>query len=308
VTLDVTRDDIAAAAGRIEGHVRRTPLFGVTPVDGEYQLSLKLESLQRTGSFKVRGAFSLLTSSDSPEAGVVAASGGNFGLAVACAAMDLGILATVFVPNTSPAEKVDQLERYQARVEVVPGYYPDALEAATAWSQETGALQAHAYDQHAVVAGQGTCAIEVTDDLPGVDTLLVAVGGGGLIGGIASWVQDRTRVVGIESESCPTLFEARRQGGPVDIEVGGIAASAMGAGRLGAHCWQANLWIDDSLLVRDEALSQAQNWLWETCRIVAEPAGAAPIAALLGGAYRPDPEEQVVAIISGGNTAPGLVA
>jgi threonine dehydratase len=212
------------------------------------------------------------------------------------------------VPDTSPAEKVDKLQGYQARVEVVPGYYPEALQKAAAWSQRSGAVAAHAYDQHAVVSGQGTVAMEVTQNLPEVDSILVAVGGGGLIGGIAGWVQDQVRVVGVESEGCPTLYEARRQDGPVDVAVGGIAASAMGAARLGDHCWAANRWIDESLLVADETLRQAQRWLWESCRVIAEPAGAAPIAALLAGAYRPEPLERVVAVISGANTDPGSIA
>ena len=309
MALEVTREDIEAAARRIEPHVRRTPVVQIGEASaGGYDLHLKLESLQPTGSFKVRGAFSLLTAIEVPEAGVVAASGGNFGLAVARAAGDLGLAAMVFVPETSPSAKVDGIAAYGAEVRVVPGHYPEALAAATAWSSDSGAFQAHAYDQAAVVAGQGTCALEVTQNLPEVDTILVAVGGGGLIGGIASWVRDDVRVIGVETERCPTLFEARRSGQPVEVEVGGIAASAMGASRIGEHAWFANRWIDDSVLVDDGSAMEAMRWLWAESRLVAEPAAAAPLAALRTGAYKPEPGETVVVVISGANTDPGSVS
>ncbi len=210
---EVTRDDIIAAAGRIAGHVRRTPVIELGHVDGaDFSLSLKLESLQRTGSFKLRGAFSALTAADIPESGVVAASGGNFGLAVACAAGDLGHPATIFVPETSPPEKIGRIAAYGADVRQVEGFYPEALEAAQAWAAETGAFQAHAYDQAEVVAGQGTCGREIIEDLPNADTVIVAVGGGGLIAGVASWIREDARVVAVEPELCPSLYEARRAG------------------------------------------------------------------------------------------------
>ncbi len=289
--------------------MRRTPISSTpSPLEGGFRTHLKLETMQRTGSFKVRGAFSLLTEADLPAAGVVAASGGNFGLAVACAATDLGVKATVFVPSSSPAEKVERFSRYAATVRSVPGHYPEALAAAREWVAETGALEAHAYDQPAVVAGQGTCALEITEDLPAVDTILVAVGGGGLIGGIASWVREEVKVVAVESDQCPTLFQARRQGGPVEVEVGGVAVSALGASRIGDHAWYANQWIDESVLVGEELIQEAQHALWGEYRVVAEPAGAAPLAALLGGNYVPRDGENVVAVISGGNTHPGAVA
>ena len=304
----MTRQDIEAAAGRIQAHVRRTPVVQIGEVSaGGYDLHLKLESLQPTGSFKVRGAFSLLTTVEVPEAGVVAASGGNFGLAVAHAAGNLGVAALIFVPETSPAAKVEGIAASGAEVRVVPGHYPEALAAANAWSSDSGALQAHAYDQAAVVAGQGTCALEMTEDFPDVDTIVVAVGGGGLIGGIASWVRDDVRVIGVETEQCPTLFEARRAGRPLEVQVGGIAASAMGASRIGEHAWFANQWIDDSVLVDDGSAIEAMQWLWAESRLVAEPAAAAPLAALHTGAYEPEPGETVVAVISGANTDPGTV-
>jgi len=308
VTAEVTRDHIVAAAGRIEGHVRRTPMIELGDVYGAgYTLSLKLENLQRTGSFKVRGAFSLMTAVEIPEPGVVAASGGNFGLAVACAARDLGYRATIFVPETSPREKIGRIAGYGADVRQVPGFYPDALEAATVWAEDMGAYQAHAYDHADVVAGQGTCALEILDDSPNLDTVLVAVGGGGLIAGISSWIRTDANVVAIESESCPTLFEARRSGEPVEVEVGGIAASSLGASRVGEHAWHANQWIDDAVLVTDSQIVDAQRWLWETCRIVAEPAAATTIAALASGAYFAERGERIAAVISGANTDPGSV-
>ena len=192
-----------------------------------------------------------------------------------------------------------------ADVRAVPGFYPEALVAASEWAETTGAFQAHAYDQREVVAGQGTCAMEILD--AGVDTLLVPVGGGGLIAGIASWIRTEARVVAIEPEACPTLFEARRAGVPVDVEVGGIAASSLGASRVGEHAWLANKWIDDAVLVTDPQIVEAQQWLWETCRIVAEPAAATTVAALATGAYFPERGERIIAVISGANIAPGAV-
>ena len=308
MTPEVTRDHIVAAAGRIEGHVRRTPLIELGDSFGNgYPLSLKLDSLQRTGSFKIRGAFSLLTAVEIPESGVVAASGGNFGLAVACAARDLGHRATIFVPDTSPQEKIGRISGYEADIRLVPGFYPEALEAAKVWAAESGAFQAHAYDQPEVVAGQGTCGREILDDCPNVDTVLVAVGGGGLIAGVSSWIRDDARVVAVEPELCPTLFEARRAGRPVEVELGGIAASSLAASPIGDHCWQANRWIDDSALVTDAQIVDAQRWLWNECRVVAEPGAATTVAALMVGAYVPLRAEHIVAVISGANTDPASV-
>lgn len=305
MTLEVTRDHIVAAAERIQSYVRRTPLIELGDVhDAGFNLSLKLETVQRTGSFKIRGAFSLLTGAEIPDSGVVAASGGNFGLAVACAARDLGHPATIFVPETSPQEKTGRISAYGADVRVVPGFYPEALLAASAWAAESGAFQAHAYDQAEVVAGQGTCGREILEDRPNVGTVLVAVGGGGLIAGISSWIRDDARVVAVEPELCPTLFEARRAGEPVEVEIGGIAASSLGTSRIGDHAWQANRWIDDSVLVSDAQIVDAQRWLWEVCRVIAEPAAATTIAALAIGAYFPHHGEHVVAVISGANTDP----
>ena len=268
-----------------------------------YRLTLKIESMQPTGSFKVRGAFSDLTKESVPKIGVAAASGGNFGLAVAHAAAVLGHRATVFVPETSPNEKIRRIADLGADVRVVPGYYGAALAASRKWSADVGAHEVHAYDDSHVVSGQGTCGKEILEQAPDTESIMVAVGGGGLIAGIASWVRSDVLVIGIETEGCPTLHAARTAGKPIEVPVGGIAASALGASRLGDHAWSANHWIDQSLLVSDEALAEAQGWLWETCRVVAEPAACAPIAALSTRAYVPATGEQVVAVISGANMA-----
>ena len=299
----VTRDDIGLAAERITGHVRRTPVLPLGDVlHRGFDLWLKLDNLQPTGSFKVRGAFSAMLAAGNQEKGFVAASGGNFGLAVAYAARRLGQKVTVFVPESSPAEKTGNIARLGAEVVVVPGYYAEALVVSREFASNSGAIQLHAYDQVEVMAGQGTCGMEIMEQVPEVLSVLVAVGGGGLIGGVATWVQTRARVIAVEPELCPTLHEARRIGEPVDVEVGGVAASSLGAARIGELPWAANKWISDSLLLSDEEILAAQRWLWEKCRIVAEPSASTTIAALLTEGYRPSPGEKVVALISGANT------
>ncbi len=302
----ITASDIDEAATRIRRHVRWTPVLALGDVlDAGYELSLKLDSMQPTGSFKVRGAFSLLTGATIPSPGVVAASGGNFGLAVAYAAQVLGLRATIFVPQTSPPGKLERVARYGSEVRVVPGHYPEALEASREWAAGSGAIEAHAYDQTEVVAGQGTLGIEIGAQVPQVTTVLVAVGGGGLIAGLAGWFGTGVRVVAVEPVACPTLHAARVAGHPVSVAVGGVAASSLGASILGAHAWEAMPRIADSVLISDDSMTDAQHWLWETCRVVAEPAGAAPVAALLSAVYRPEPGEKVVAVVSGSN-APGF--
>ena len=300
---EITRESIELAAHQIEPYVRRTPILDLGgALDRRYRLVLKLDCMQPTGSFKVRGAFSALTRAAVPDVGVVAASGGNFGLAVAFAAGVLGQRATVFVPSTSPAEKIGGIEHLGAEGRVIPGYYTNALEESRRWAAGSGAFEVHAFDQPDVVAGQGTCGLEILEQLPEVTTILVSVGGGGLIGGIASWARDTVTIVGVESERCPTMWTALNAGEPVYVEVGGVAASALGASRLGEHAWNAREWIDRSCLVSDDAILESQRWLWDTCRVLAEPAGCAPIAALATGAYVPEPGETVVALISGANT------
>jgi threonine dehydratase len=304
------RADIEAAASRISGHVRRTPilelLHGIG--DGAAKVTLKLDLLQPTGSFKVRGAFSRLLGVDPAPQRVVAASGGNFGLAVAYAAAELGMAADIFVPESSPPAKVDRLRRQGAAVHVIPGHYADALEASKVWIESNDALFAHAYDQFDVVAGQGTCGMEMATQIPGADSVLVAVGGGGLIAGIASWYRNDVTVIGVETEGTPTLHKARRTGGPVDVEVGGLAVSSLGSKRLGDIAWEVSQrWIDDSILVSDEATAAAQHWLWEHCRLAVEPGAATPVAALLSGAYRPAAGEHVAVLVCGANVDPGSV-
>jgi threonine dehydratase len=304
----VTREEIDAAWRRVRGHVRRTP---VIEVEGDAfttpgPIILKLDQLQPTGSFKVRGATSLLTGVEVPAAGVVAASGGNFGLAIAWAAARVGVPATIFVPATSPAAKLEGLRATGADVRAVVGYYADALAAADAFIETHGALRAHAYDQREVVAGQGTVAVELEEQAD-VDTIMVACGGGGLLAGVAGWLGDHVRVVAVETEGTPTLARALAAGRPVDVEVGGIAASSLGARRLGSLAWAVRERVA-SLLVSDAAVTDAQRRLWQQVRLVAEPGGAAALAALTSGAYRPEPGERIAVLVCGANTDPGEVA
>jgi threonine dehydratase len=307
----VTPADIDAARTRIAGRIRRTPVLELEPgafgVPG--RIVLKLELLQHTGSFKVRGAFNRMLGAEVPEAGVIAASGGNFGLAVAYAARELGHKAEVFVPETSPPVKARRIQEHGAEVRLVPGYYDDAFEASRVRAEETGALVMHAFDQPEVVAGQGTIGAEISEDVPDVDTVLVAVGGGGLIGGIAAWFEGRTRVVGVEPDLCPTMSEALRVGRPVPVEVGGYAADSLGTKQAGEIAFAiASRYVEHVLLVTDDAILQAQRRLWEEVRLIAEPGGAAALAALTSGRYRPDPEERVVVLVCGGNTDPASLA
>ncbi|MEX1249054.1 MAG: pyridoxal-phosphate dependent enzyme, partial [Acidimicrobiia bacterium] len=255
------------------------------------------------GSFKVRGAFNLLLS-EKPEA-VVAASGGNYGKAVAYAAQRLGIRATIFVPGSSPKEKTDDIARFGADVRIIDGYYDDARAESQDFARTNGVFVAHAYDQKEVMAGQGTVAYELARQGEGLSSILVAVGGGGLVGGIASWFQGRCDVVGVESELCPTLHTARRVGKPTEVEVGGIAASSLGARKIGEYPWTANQWISQSVLVDEESIVSAQQWLWDHCRLWVEPACATTIAALRAGRVTPNQGERVVAVLSGANVAIG---
>lgn len=306
----ITRFDIESAAERIGGHVRRTPVLHLEPeaVGAPGAVTLKLELLQHTGSFKPRGAFNRMLSAEVDDSGVLAASGGNFGLGVAYAARELGHRAEIFVPETSPQVKIDRIRGLGATVNVVPGYYADAYAASEERAFDTGAIFMHPYDQPAVVAGQGTIAPEIAAEVPSVETVLVAVGGAGLIGGIAAWFAGEVRVIGVESELCPTLHEALAAGDPVDVEVGGVAADALGARRAGRIGFEiARRFVERVVLVSDEAIVQTQRRLWDECRVLAEPGGAAALAALTSGAYTPRPDERVVAVICGGNTDPASV-
>ncbi len=301
----ISKQEIQQASQRIAGHIRHTPVlaleenaFGIAA-----QVFLKLEILQHTGSFKPRGAFNCILSSKVPEAGVIAASGGNHGAAVAYAAQKLGYHAEIFVPTISPPNKVERLRGYGAKVNVEGKVYAEALAASKERAAQTGALSIHAYDDARVLAGQGTLGMELEDQLPELDTVLIAIGGGGLIGGVAAWYAGRTRVIGVEPENAPTLFKALEAGGPVDVDVSGVAADSLGARRTGELVFPiAQKFIEKVLLVTDEQIREAQKALWQKLRIVAEPGGAAAFAALLSGRYQPQPEERVAVVICGANT------
>ncbi|MEU5563976.1 threonine/serine dehydratase [Micromonospora musae] len=307
----VDRSDVEAAAALIAGRVRQTPVLTVD--GGEFgvpgRLSLKLELLQHAGSFKPRGAFNRMLQGPLPEAGVLAASGGNHGLAVAYAARALGVPAEVFVPVTASPVKVERLASLGAQVRQVGRHYAEALAASSRRAEETGALVVHAYDQPEVVAGQGTVGRELERQLDGIDTVLVAVGGGGLVSGIATWFDGGVRVVAVEPEPIPTLHAALKAGRPVDVEVGGIATDSLGARRIGEIAFDtARRTGVLSVLVRDEDLVRARRLLWSELRVAAELGGAAALAALIGGAYVPRQGERVAIIVCGGNTDPGDLA
>ena len=306
--------DKAATRGRIEQterlirrHIRRTPTIAVSGSDFGLDIAclvLKLELMQHTGSFKPRGAFTSLLTLDVPSAGVVAASGGNHGAAVAFAARTLGKPATIFVPRITSASKRDRIAGFGARLEVTGESYADALTASDLWAEDAGALRVHAYDQVETLLGQGTVGLEFEQQAPDLDTLLVAVGGGGLIGGIAAWYAGRIRLIGVEPEAAPTLENALRAGRPVDTRVGGIAADSLGGGRVGELMFPlAQAYVDRIVLVSDEDILDAQRRLWDTLRIVAEPGGSAALAALLSAKYRAERDERVGVLVCGGNTA-----
>jgi len=305
----VTRQAIAAAHDRIANYLPTSPAlvvesdaFGLVGAP----LTLKLDLLQPTGSFKVRGALALLTAADVPGAGVVAASGGNFGLAVAWAAGRLGKPASIFVPSTSPAAKLDALRAAGAQLTVVDGVYAHALAEADAWCEATGALRAHAYDDVDVVAGQGTAAVELLAQSE-VDTVVVACGGGGLLAGVATWCGSDTRVVAVETEGTASYAAALTAGEPVDIDVSGIAVSSLGASRIGAIAWAARDLIDEVVTVTDDQVVNAQRRLWQARRLVAEPGGATALAAVLAGSIRRDIDERIAVLVCGANTDPSDV-
>jgi threonine dehydratase len=300
----VSREDIRTAAERIAPHVRRTPVIelaaGTFGVDRP--LSLKLELLQHTGSFKPRGAFNRILSSAVPPAGVIAASGGNHGIATAHAARCLGHRAEIFVPEIAARVKIERLRGLGADVRIVGASYAEALAASMARAHETGALIVHAYDQPETVAGQGTVALEWDGQGERPTTVLVAVGGGGLMAGVAAWWQQGVRVVAVEPQRCPTLARALEAGTPVDVDVGGLAADSLGARRIGSIAFAvARECIDRVVLVEDDAIREAQRALWNELRVVAEPGGAAALAALTSGALRPDVDERVGVLVCGGN-------
>lgn len=300
---------IEATYERIARYVRQTPFIAID-VDGiTAPVTLKLECLQHTGSFKARGAFANLTMLEVPEAGVVAASGGNHGAAVAYAARQLGIPARIFVPAIASPSKTDRIREYGAELVIGGDRYADALAASEAYIAESGAIAIHAYDQPGTLLGQGTVGLEFERQASEVDTVLVAVGGGGLIGGITAWYKGRKRVVAVEPTGAPTLNAALQAGRPVDVEVSGIAADSLGARRVGNLMFPiAQAHVADSILVSDEAISNAQRWLWDRLRIVTEPGGATALAALLSGVYSPTMGERIGVVICGANTTIGSFA
>ncbi len=302
----MNRAAIARAAGLIAPYIRRTPVIEVEGADFGFpgnRVSLKLELLQHAGSFKTRGAFSNLLTRSVPKAGVIAASGGNHGAAVAYAAGRLGKPATIFVPSVSSAAKVARIRGYGANLVVWGDRYADALAEIERFAAQSGGLPIHAYDQPETLMGTGTVGLEFEAQDPALDSLLVAVGGGGLIGGIAAWYEGRIRVIGVEPSAAPTLTRALEAGRPVDAEAGGIAADSLAPKRVGELMFPlAQRFVERVVLVEDDAIQQAQERLWEVLRVATEPGGAAAFAALLSGRYRPRPGERVGVLVCGGNT------
>jgi threonine dehydratase len=333
----ITQADVEAAAARLAGRLRVTPLFAPDPRDlaptspgagpsgaaapgagSAGAVLLKLEQLQHTGSFKVRGAFNRILAAREggalPAAGVVTASGGNAGLAVAYAARELEVPACVYLPATAPPIKIGRLRALGAAVRLVDGRYADAHEAARRHAADEGALLCHAYDQPEICAGQGTLALELFEQARGgIDTIVLAVGGGGLLAGVATAAAGRARVVAVEPETIPTLHDALAAGAPVDVEVSGVAVDALGATRVGDIAFAVATGGDigagaraevRSVLVTDDDLVAARRMLWERYRLVVEHGSAAAPAALLSGAYRPGAGERVAVVCCGGNTDP----
>jgi threonine dehydratase len=270
---------------------------------------LKLEHLQTGGSFKARGMLNRLLSNPIPASGVIVASGGNAGIATAAAAKELGVRCEVFVPEVSSPAKRARLAALGATVVVGGAAYSDALQACMLRQQETGALLAHAYDQPEVLTGAGTLALEIEQQGGLPDSVLVSVGGGGLIGGVATWFEQRSRVIGLEPELAPTLYKARAAGEPVDVAVSGIAADSLGAKRIGNLAWEATqTHVRDALLLTDESIRAAQLFLWKELKLAVEPAAALPLAALHTGRYQPHSDEKVCLIICGANLDPATLA
>ena len=303
---DINEAAIDKVHAVIAPHVRETPV--VTAAASDFGLSgapiaFKLELLQHAGSFKPRGAFTNLLTRAVPKAGVVAASGGNHGAAVAFAAQRLGIPARIFIPTVASPAKIAQIRSYGAALVVEGARYADALALSQDWAAQTGALQIHAFDQPETLLGQGTVAREFAAQAPQATTWLVAVGGGGLIGGMAAWSAGRHKIVAVEPDAAPTLHMARSAGRPVDAPAGGIAADSLAPKQVGALMFPiAQRYVAESVLVSDEAIRDAQRVLWRVLRVVAEPGGAAAFAALLSGAYKPAADEKVGVLVCGGNT------
>lgn len=304
--VSIDRSGIRDAHQSIKPYIRRTPFVAVEASDfglAPLSLHLKLESLQHSGSFKARGAFANLLLRDVPAAGVVAASGGNHGAAVAYAAMRRGVPATIFVPTVASPAKIARIRSYGAELVVGGDRYADALAASETFAAESGALQVHAFDQPETLLGQGTVGLELEGQIPDLDTLLVAVGGGGLIAGIAAWFGGRVKVIGVEPEGAPTLTAALRAGHPVDAPAGSIAADSLAPRRVGELVFPiAQKHVAEVVLVSDDDIRRAQQSLWDVVRVAAEPGGAAAFAAMLGDRYNPAPGERVAVLVCGANT------
>jgi threonine dehydratase len=302
----ITRERIATTEPIIRPYVRRTPLMQLDAADfglASAPLTFKLEFLQHSGSFKARGAFANLLLRKPPAAGVVAASGGNHGVAVAHAAHRLGVRATIFVPDVASPAKQAAIRGYGANLVISGSLYADALAASEAHIERSGAMPVHAYDQAETLLGQGSVGLELEQDAPDIDTLLVAVGGGGLIGGIAAWFERRVKIVAVEPEASPTLHAALAAGEPVDAPAGGLAADSLAPRRVGRLMFPiARANVDSVVLVTDDAIRHAQQALWSTLRVVTEPGGAAAFAALLSGRYKPTAGERVAVVLCGANT------
>lgn len=306
----VTPADIEAAAARLAGHVRVTPVIEVSAneLDLPCGATLKLELLQHVGSFKPRGAFNRVLAADVPAAGLIAASGGNHGAAVAFVARSLGHRAEIFVPSSSPPMKRERIAALGAAVHVIDGLYDDAQAAATERQLATGALAVHPFDHPDVVAGQGTMARELEQQVAEFDTVLVATGGGGFTAGQAAWFAGRRQVVSVEPETSQCLHAARLAGRPVPVTVAGVAADSLGARQLGSIAWSVvERYVAHSLTVSDDAIRAAQRLLWDRLRLVAEPGGATALAALHSGAYVPQPGERIVVVVCGSNCDPATV-
>jgi threonine dehydratase len=304
--MTISHHEIQAAEHLIRPHIRRTPILELQGAEfglPSNKIVLKLELFQHAGSFKTRGAFLNLLTHQVPKVGVVAASGGNHGVAVAFAAMRLRKPAMIFVPSVASKAKVDSIRRYGAELVIAGDRYAESLEASEAWTARSGALPIHAYDGNETLLGQGTLGMELEQQDPKLDSLLIAVGGGGLIGGVAAWYQNRVKVIAVEPIAAPTLQLALNAGRPVDAPAGGIAADSLAPRRVGQRMFPiAQKYVHSSILVSDEEIVAAQKLLWETVRIVAEPGGAAAFAALLSGRYKPEEGERVGVIVCGGNT------
>jgi threonine dehydratase len=303
----IGREHFATVEKIIRPHIRRTPAIEVAAADfglDSTRLIFKLELLQHSGSFKARGAFTNLLTREIPKAGVVAASGGNHGAAVAFAAMKLGVPARIFVPSVASAEKIGRIRGYGADLVVTGERYAEALAASESWIAQSGALPVHAYDQIETLLGQGTVGMEFEEQAPDLDTLLVAVGGGGLIGGIATWYSGRVRIIAVEPEAAPTLAHALRAGRPVDSPAGGIAADSLAPKRVGELMFPiAQRHVHSVVLLPDEKIQEAQEVLWKVLRVAAEPGGAAAFAALVSRRYQPQPGARVGVLVCGGNTS-----